>query len=489
MSYYSKMLNFTIVRILLILVSLNIIYQTLLEINNSIVIDIFALESSFNNTNNTISDLKPLKNEQIIIPNWRITEDKIKNDENFKIISIAQKNIKIIEPKKYYSTTIYINTSDIILSQIKNVTYNFHPTFNPNKVTIDQHQNKFAYNFIASGVFTISAEIQFFNESKKTIISKITPGLDYIFPFHIDDPIIEGNNIILNGKTANSVSKMQVDWGDGNIYNGTFPLSHTYQEPRLYTIKITTFDNQNNISSSKSIQTSSFALQDLFKNEPSIDIDTKTNILLKLDEIPTEFTEEQIYLPIKGTLNHINKTGISNIKMIVEIKNNNDNNGSPKRFTSDPTDGNGNFEAELNNFELTNGKYNLSVKPSDVYYSKLLASRTITVLPSSLSVNELITIVGGILAIGAGVIGGIIKIPNYLINKKQKENLYNYLKMIIYDLEDKYTDKEKFLTSLKYRRLEILEEFKKGTVTLEQYLILDNRISELEDTFNHNKKP
>src|SRR5918993_3165090 len=135
MSYYLKMLNFTIVRILLILVSLNIIYQTLLEINNSIVIDIFALASSFNNTNNTISDLKPLKNEQIIIPNWRITEDKIKKDENFKIISIAQKNIKIIEPQKYYSTTIYINTSDIILSQINKVTYNFHPTFNPNNVT------------------------------------------------------------------------------------------------------------------------------------------------------------------------------------------------------------------------------------------------------------------------------------------------------------------------------------------------------------------
>ena len=207
-----------------------------------------------------------------------------------------------------------------------------------------------------------------------------------------------------------------------------------------------------------------------------------------MDEIPSYFTEEQISVPITGTLSYINQTGIPNVKMTIEIKNNDQNGLSKYRFTTDPTDSHGNFKAELNSFKLSNGKYNLSAHSNNVDYSKLLASRDINILPPQLSVNDLITIVGGIIAIGAGIIGGIIKIPNYIINRKQKKNLYNYL-IILNDLENNYVNKEKLLTLLKERRLEILEEFKKGAITLEQYLILDDKISELVDISSNDKKP
>ena len=401
---YLIMLNFTVFHIISIVVSLNMIYNILLVSHNSIAI--FPLESSpFIDTN---SSNKPY------IPRIIEEQDTIKNYSNFEKISILPK-YKIIEPQKYYSTTVYINTSNTILSQIKNVTYLFHPTFNPDKVTLNQSKHKFAYSFTASGAFPLTADVQFINGSKETITTTITPGIEYFFP---------------------------------NIPKD---------------IKI---------------------LQNILKTEPSIDIDTKTNTVLKLDEMSSEFTEEQMPLSIRGKLSYLNRTGIDNVKMKIEIKNT-DNGGSSQKFTSDPTNIYGDFEEDID-LKLPIGKYNLSVMPIDRNYD-LLASRYINILPAPLSVNDLITIIGGIIAIGAGIIGGIIKIPTYIIDRKQNKNLYNYLR-IINDLENNYMDKEKFFPLLKERQLEILEEFKKGGITLEQYLILDNKISELEK-FDNNKNP
>ena len=206
MNYYLVIRNLIIICMLIILVSL---YHTLLIIHNSI--NIFAQSLSFNNTNS---------NNKSFIPEWLPEEDTIKNDDNFNTISIAQKDIKIIEPRKYYSTIVYINASNTILSQIKNVTYIFHPTFNPDKVTLNQSTNMFAYSFSASGIFTLSADIQFINESKKTIDSTITPGIDYILPnlppdIKILDPILEGNKITLNGKIiySGNISRLQIRLG------------------------------------------------------------------------------------------------------------------------------------------------------------------------------------------------------------------------------------------------------------------------------------
>ena len=183
--------------------------------------------------------------------------------------------------------------------------------------------------------------------------------------------------------------------------------------------------------------------------------------------------------------------------LIIKLIKNNNNDEPPQNFTSDPTNIYGDFKKDIDR-KLSNGKYNLSVMPTDRNY-ELMASRYINILPAPLSVNDLITIVGGIIAIGAGIIGGIIKIPKYIVNKKQKMNLYDHLR-IMNDLENNYinkeksfflidyTDKGKFFALLKERQLKILEEFKKGEITLEQYLILDNKIAEL-NKFLSNKKP
>jgi len=41
---------------------------------------------------------------------------------------------------------------------------------------------------------------------------------------------------------GSSISKITLDWGDGQTSNGLFPESHTYTEPGRYTIIITAFD-------------------------------------------------------------------------------------------------------------------------------------------------------------------------------------------------------------------------------------------------------
>ena len=174
---------------------------------------LFSFAEIPNNPFSSYSILLP----KLIIPEWAQNLEK-ESISNMDAISIAQEDTQIIVPNKLYSTTVYVNTTPSLLAQIKNVTYILHPTFDPNIVTKNQSQNKFA-NFIqASGIFTIRSDIQFLNGSKTYSNLLVSPGREYIFPnlppyITLDDPTFEQNNITLNGKVTYSgnLSRIQVD--------------------------------------------------------------------------------------------------------------------------------------------------------------------------------------------------------------------------------------------------------------------------------------
>ena len=68
-------------------------------------------------------------------------------------MSLAQKSEQNPEGPNPISTNISLNAPKNILSEIQNVTYYLHPTFNPSTITAYSEENKFAITFTNWGIF------------------------------------------------------------------------------------------------------------------------------------------------------------------------------------------------------------------------------------------------------------------------------------------------------------------------------------------------
>jgi len=76
-------------------------------------------------------------------------------------ISLFQESTKSSNQQNPFSTRIWINTLDSILSDIENVTYYLHPTFNPPVVTSFTKENNFDISFSNWGTFDLYATVFF----------------------------------------------------------------------------------------------------------------------------------------------------------------------------------------------------------------------------------------------------------------------------------------------------------------------------------------
>ncbi len=87
--------------------------------------------------------------------------DSIKN--NMSQMNLAQVSIKINDEQNPFSTRIWINTTDGVLSTIDRVDYYLHPTFSPNIVSSSTKDNQFEISFTNWGFFNLAAKV-FFND-------------------------------------------------------------------------------------------------------------------------------------------------------------------------------------------------------------------------------------------------------------------------------------------------------------------------------------
>jgi PKD repeat protein len=423
----------------------------------------------------------------VVVPNWTFSEMPTKEREN-NTVTLAHTKPQTLVPDQY-STTVYVNTTKEMLSNIDNVTYLLHSSFKPNdKVTKDSARDNFSYSFSAGGEFTIRAKIQFNNGQVLERRLPIEVGPGYIIPPDIilNEPKTEGLKTTISGEviSAKNITRIAIDWGDGTSQNGTFPLfnmSHTYSKPDLYTITITTYDDERNLSASKSMQDTVLLLENILKNETSIDIDTKTKSILKMDDIYDVIggdPEEEF--SVSGRLSYLNGSGIDNVPIVISIH----GNINKPTITAHTEDGVYSVQIPLG-LKFPKGTYSVSAQPTeDSTYSDLKVFRDFNAVGHELTLNELITYVGGIVAIGGTILGVIIKVPDYFKEKKQRSNFCSFVAKInnIYDIS--YRNKKELLEHLNEIRNDVLRLLNRGEIDQEQYQILEEKISKYTDEMN-----
>ena len=89
----------------------------------------------------------------------RITVEYI-SPQNYTIV-LAQESKRNPEGPNPFFTTISIDAAENILSEIQNVTYYLHPTFNPNNITAYTKENEFGISFTNWGEFNLNAKVFF----------------------------------------------------------------------------------------------------------------------------------------------------------------------------------------------------------------------------------------------------------------------------------------------------------------------------------------
>lgn len=97
------------------------------------------------------------KNSSTPNPGFKGSND---TTQNYKIV-LAQETKDNPGGPNPYSTKIWLNASENVLSKIQNVSYYLHPTFNPSVITSYTKENKFIITFTNWGVFDLKAKVYF----------------------------------------------------------------------------------------------------------------------------------------------------------------------------------------------------------------------------------------------------------------------------------------------------------------------------------------
>jgi hypothetical protein len=84
-------------------------------------------------------------------------------------VSIAQETVISQQGTNKYFTRVWLDAPENTLSEIENVTYYLHPTFNPDKIPVYTKENKFSTTFRHWGTFDLKAKVYFKDGTVKDI--------------------------------------------------------------------------------------------------------------------------------------------------------------------------------------------------------------------------------------------------------------------------------------------------------------------------------
>jgi hypothetical protein len=76
-------------------------------------------------------------------------------------IALAQESKLTQQGPNEFSTRIWLDASESVLSNIQNASYYLHPTFNPNVITSYTMENRFIISFTNWGIFDLKAKVFF----------------------------------------------------------------------------------------------------------------------------------------------------------------------------------------------------------------------------------------------------------------------------------------------------------------------------------------
>lgn len=188
---------------------------------------------------------------------------------------------------------------------------------------------------------------------------------------------------------------------------------------------------------------------------------------------------------VQGNLgNLINGTGVKN--QIISTYVVNSQGKAVSSANNEPTDPDGTFLSTIKNVKLTaDDTYSIFVKPVSGSYSGLNSTSELIVSKHSLTLEEIVPILGaffGVISAGFAAFAFIPRIKRHIDHKKEREIIYKCINEIndIYHNYSSNINVNQVIKNLEDKRSSILEMFRKGEVSEEHFKLLDNKISEYE---------
>jgi hypothetical protein len=218
-------------------------------------------------------------------------------------------------------------------------------------------------------------------------------------------------------------------------------------------------------------------LENLLETTPSIGIKAKINAILKVESSSSSIEENTpTKMVVSGTLTYTNNSGINDEIIPISI-------GSPGQETHEykrnaHTDDKGIYEVDFDDVRLPKGTYEIVARPANDNYSELSASTQFLVESHPLSFNDIFPYLAA-----SGIIIGIVSyVPRWLIRRKERNTLAEYM-IKIHDEYNKFSKSKQidYLNHVSGLRMELIEILKEGKINEAQYEMLDKKISDFID--------
>jgi len=394
------------------------------------------------------------------------------------------------EPEPRWKMTVWIEADPSVLQNIERVSYHLHPseTFPEPVQNISSPENKFALQLNVIAGPRISATVYFKDNHVVTapLLRTFVTGSPELFPIELTiDPKLTGLNIIIDGKAIakeGEISKISVDWGDGNSSEGNFPFSHKYSKTGPYTINVTA-QNSFGIFVTRSVQTNALLLEKNIQKESSFRISAKENAALNVaTSSPSIPDNTPITYTIRGTLSSLNGSDVNNQTLLINLL----SVDHPELYNVTEqvyTKNNGNYEYKNENLNLRQGTYKILVKPTGPRYTELDAAEVLIVLPQPLTSDQLIQYLALVIGIGGTIIGATLKVPNYLTGIKHSKHFSTYIEKINNKYKEfnnttKPVNKKQYLDDFDALRSKIIYMLERGDINEDQYKMLDDKVSD-----------
>jgi hypothetical protein len=303
------------------------------------------------------------------------------------------------------------------------------------------------------------------------------------------NPNLSGQNLKLDGsEDSGNIVKIHVAWGDGSANEGHFPFMHKYSKAGLYTVTIAGTNNIG-VTVSQIIQISTYLLENSIpKGLPGVS--TNAYGVLIANTTASNIQEDApISFIISGKLSSSNGSSAPNVPIYIRMY----SVAHPELYNvrSSPglkTGADGIYSWSPPTVTV-DGSYKIIVEPLAQPYSTLHpVVKDLTVIPAPFNKDQLIQIWGIAVAAGVAVIALLVKIPSYITQVKQSDNLRNCIKAINSEY-DRYMqikdpsqiDKDRYLDALDTSR-NIIMDFVASrnplrSITVDQYNMLDDLVS------------
>jgi hypothetical protein len=295
------------------------------------------------------------------------------------------------------------------------------------------------------------------------------------------------------GQNGSKITTIQIDWGDGKqepSASSNTPASsykrlafrpHLYSTLGSYKINMTVSTDKN-VDSRYTITTTSLLFERYLPKNLPVRISDAANAILDISTTSdTIQSDTPITFQVNGKLSNLTGAPIGKQPIHITMFSNKTHDIHLPITDTLP---NGEYSAPIDSNTLGVGTYKIVAQPEGQKYLGFNVTKDLIVIPRPLTFDQFIQYLSIIVGIGVAIIGGIVKVPEYISGKKQAtklrdcirdiNNVYNKFKEKLNPLQ---TDKDQYWKDLESLRSNFMDLLASRNIIEDQYKMLDEMIS------------